>query len=143
MLSMYKTSANRRLCSALGLVLLAPCNLNANVCVYKPLTVNYVCGVTVDQQDRPIANANLSILKGDALLSEQQSAPDGTFNFPKLAPGKYNIRIKASGFSSGYYSITIAKPVLSCKRLLRVQLNIGGADCPGDIEVKKIPGSKH
>ncbi len=58
-------------------------------------------GSVTDPQNSAIAGAKITLTNtGTDASTETTSAPDGTFVFPLLAPGKYNIRVAAQGFES-------------------------------------------
>jgi hypothetical protein len=56
-------------------------------------------GTVLDAQSRAVPAATVTIANPDTgLTKSQQSGADGTYNFPLLAPGTYQITVAAAGF---------------------------------------------
>jgi hypothetical protein len=117
-------------------------NMSANVCVYKPPHVRHICGVVVDRYGEPIEGAQVTVQENGTPVGVKQTKADGGFDFPSLEAGEYEIQVSADNFTSGNYKIFLSRPAKTCKRILRIQLAIGGEDCPGDIAVVKKAARK-
>jgi hypothetical protein len=126
--------------SLLVLVFLSTCQYaGADVCVYKPPTVQRVCGIIVDPDGRPISGVQVTVSKDGAIVKEHQTDDIGAFDFDQIASGKYEIDLSASGFAPASYQLTLSKPISSCKRALRVEMIISGIHCGGDIRKTNKP----
>jgi hypothetical protein len=125
-------------------VALAVTHANADVCVYKPPTVQRVCGVLVDPSGTPIPGVNVTVLKDGTAVENTNSNDAGEFDFGALRAGKYELDATMSGFQHAQYQITLSKPSNSCKHALRVEMAVGSIHCGGDIrETKKPLSRKH
>jgi len=127
----------------LATLLLTTSGAGANVCVNKQLKIRHVCGEIIDAKGQPIPSAKVTILRGELPLREERSDSDGTFTFPQLGAGQYGIRIESPGFPAGNYTIIVESPAASCKRSLRIQMNVGLPDCPGEITFAKARPLRH
>ena len=78
---------------------------------------------------QPLANAKVTVLRGDTELAVEQTAADGKFSFAQFGAGDYIVRVLAEGYSGAQAPITIVKPRAKGKPQLRVLLDIGSMGC--------------
>jgi Carboxypeptidase regulatory-like domain len=91
----------------------------------KPVRLRHVCGtVTYFVDNETIPGATVTILKNGMELATTQANKDGRFSFERLEAGSYDIRVESPGYQTGLVSIVLVKPVASCKRILRIGLNL-------------------
>ena len=104
--------------------------LSANICVNKTLKpVKHLCGVVVDFQGKPIANATISVTRAGSEVSATKTDSQGEFSFDALGVGQYELKAEAKYFVKFGFPITIAKPDDKCTRKVRLKLALGGQDC--------------
>ncbi len=73
------------------------------VCVQAQISssTGAIQGTVTDPQNAAVSNAKLTLVNvGTAATVQNVTQADGTFVFPLLTPGKYNIQIQAPGFES-------------------------------------------
>jgi hypothetical protein len=75
----------------------------------------------------PIEGARLSIQPADRKHhpTEISLAQDGTFRFPRLAPGEYVMLLHRKGFPDNHYSVRVASKAK--RKPLQITLSIAGA----------------
>lgn len=104
--------------------------LSANTCVNKRLKpLKHLCGVIVDFQGAPIANATISLTRAGAVVGATKTDSQGEFSFDALGVGQYELKAEAENFVEFGFPITIAKPGAKCTRKVRIDLATGGQDC--------------
>lgn len=124
-LSMAATVAFIRLV-VVSVLLLSPGSSSGTICVYKRLApLRQVCGVVVTPAGDPIPDAKLKILTRGTELAAVHTGQNGEFVFDRVDAGVYEIQVDASGFGTVRYAIVVAKPGVSCKKMLRIQLTLG------------------
>jgi hypothetical protein len=80
----------------------------------------------------------VKILKAGGVVVTVQTGEDGKFDFPSLDPGKYEIKIEATGFVTAWSPIVVKQPDTTCKKMLRVQLALPSVfGCPPNIQIFK------
>jgi Carboxypeptidase regulatory-like domain len=112
---------------------------DADVCVYKPPKVRRVCGTIVDSSGRPIPAVKVTVLKDGTAVKNDATDENGEFDFEAIQPGKYELDARTPGFQPARYQLTLSKPTNSCKHALRIEMEVGGIHCGGDIRETKNP----
>ncbi|MGB7666298.1 MAG: carboxypeptidase-like regulatory domain-containing protein [Candidatus Acidiferrales bacterium] len=113
-----------------GLLLLPATLSHATDCIQRPVKpVRQISGIVTGQRGQPLANAKVTVLKGDAELAVEQTAADGKFSFAQFGAGDYIVRVLSEGYSGVQAPITIVKPRAKGKPQLRVLLDIGSMGC--------------
>src|SRR5690349_12350992 len=59
-----------------------------------------VTGRVMDAQSMAVAGAAVSLVANDRRAMDTRTAADGTFSFADVAPGRYTLRVTASGFTT-------------------------------------------
>ena len=124
---------------AAAFVVLTVVQLTADVCVYKPPKVRRICGVIVDPHGLALPGVEVTILRGADTVAASTTADAGAFNFDVMEAGKYELDVKARGFTPARYQLTLLRPTESCRNALRVEMEIPSVHCVGDTirETKK------
>jgi hypothetical protein len=81
------------------LVLLIPCGLLAQQIVLK--------GHVVDPQGNALPNVSVQLLRGQEVLSQARSGPDGQFALTLSSPGEFTVKVDATGFRLASRSLTV------------------------------------
>jgi 5-hydroxyisourate hydrolase-like protein (transthyretin family) len=71
-----------------------------------------VQGTVTDEQGKPIAGASIALHPADAFQPDSATAtsgPDGTFRFPAVRPGGWQVRGTQAGANEGYAMVTVDK----------------------------------
>jgi iron complex outermembrane recepter protein len=71
-----------------------------------------VAGRVMDAQSMSVRGASVSIVAIDRRATDTRTAADGTFSFAAVAPGRYTLRVTASGFTTWSQTI-VASPTAS------------------------------
>jgi hypothetical protein len=67
-----------------------------------------VQGAVSDPQNAAVVSANITLTNADTgAVVSTLSQSDGSFVFPLLVPGKYKVEIRAPGFESSVYDVTV------------------------------------
>jgi Carboxypeptidase regulatory-like domain len=112
-----------------GFLLLPATLSHATDCIQPPVKpVHQISGI-VTGMGQPLANAKVTVLRGDTELAAAQTAADGQFSFPQFGAGNYVVRVLAEGYSGAQSAITVVKPRAKSKPQLRVLLDIGSMGC--------------
>lgn len=100
----------RRYAGSAGSFLLA---LFISFCVLilspRPAHADTVRGRVRDPQDRPVANAEVIILRGQTVVATSRSGADGSFGPLTLAPGTYDVVVAAPGLRAAPKTITVTR----------------------------------
>ena len=106
-------SVSRAFLVALLLILLTVTGRAAGVLVQ---------GVVVDPAGTAIPGAHVELMAGGRVAAKAVSAADGSFRFPDVAAGSYEVRVTLAGFRQALMALTVGS---APPAPLRVRLQIG------------------
>ena len=81
-------------------------------------------GTVVDPAGGPVPGAAVELLSGTRVAAKVVSAGDGSFKFPDLAPGHYEVRVTLAGFRQTRMAVTVGS---TAPAPVRIRLLIGSA----------------
>ena len=116
-----------------------PCCLLLVVCCAVSVSASVfgeVRGIVLDPQQRPIANAKVSLVSRTSSFSRTvDTNGDGEFSFRSVPIGEYTVTVESSGFSKSQSAVIVLSDRTT---VLRLQLKI--APVSQQVEVKAAPG---
>ncbi len=88
-------------------------------------------GIVSDQQGLPLPQVPVSLKEvGTGLMRTAQTSPSGTYQFPSLNPGQYELTVRARGFASEVRDMT-----LEVNQALRLDLTLKVGQMSQHVEV--------
>jgi hypothetical protein len=119
-----------------ALFLAAPSGVfSARDCVEVPpiKPVHHICGLVLLEGDVRIANAKVTVLKGNKEIAMQVTKEDGKFSFDELKPGSYelHVRYEVAPFPIGAVTqVVLVHPETNSRSEIVVSL-VNGGGCSG------------
>jgi Carboxypeptidase regulatory-like domain len=115
---------------------------NADVCVYRKPKVQRICGSIVDPDGQPITRVTVVVLKSGTAQHTVTTDDAGQFDFDSVEAGEYKLEATMPGFQPVRYSLTLSKPIKTCRHALEVQMTPGGIHCQAELRQTKKPLSR-
>jgi len=111
----------------------------ARTCVIQTFTIGSASGIVVDPNGHPLPGAQVEISELKArTIGHTVTDIDGSFHLTDIPPGKYDLRVKATGFEDAWLPIVVrrAKTRNVEEKFLRIVVALG-VECMSASLIKK------
>lgn len=108
-----------------------PTYQNHNMIDYGPLVLRSLSGHAIDPSSVQVPGGCIGLFTNDGhrLVAAAETDPDGNFNFPAVAPGKYRLVAQCYGFCVANVPLKIVRwPRGGRHRVLVLHMKVGGVD---------------
>jgi hypothetical protein len=136
---------SRKICNAFtvifsGLVLLLPISVfgTEQTCETPRLKpFHHLSGIVQNQAREYVANATVTILRGNTAQTAAKTDENGRFSFDESNAGNYEIRVEANDHLSVQFPIAVKKPRPQDHRILEITLSTGYPNYSMSVRIMK------
>jgi hypothetical protein len=80
-------------------------------------TTGSINGLVTDPKGNALPKATISLIDGSRILGQATAGGDGRFQLPSVAPGRFEVKVEASGFRPVSRLVTVRPGVASEVRM--------------------------